>query len=411
MPGNAKILDKLVNLYIRSKKYDQALAAVDRFQNRFPDNKESLLIKARIYMAGNQLNKAEQCITRAVDQYPENSVPQVMLGNLYRIKNEIQHAIAAYDRALSLNPEDIVTRMYLADLYMKQKKYPRAMAQYEKVLAQKASFLPALNNLLFLYTQNGHNMDRGLKLAKQLAATKTEDPSILDTIGWFYVQQGTYDQAEEYLSRAMAKGSNALLRYHLGILRYRQQQWNEAKLLLRQSIQQGIPSGAEKKAATVLATIDNVNKTVAACRQLRGTGQHEQARGTLEQLLKNEGFNIETAVELAMVLADVQQDMQRAEELARQACDETCEVKPQAADVLGWVYLQQGNYLLARRYLQQAIEAQPEEPLFLYHYGVLLYATKKFEESEKMLRKAIEMHLDVYDRANALELLRKMENM
>ncbi len=411
MPDNVKILDKLVSLYIRSKKYDQALAAVDRFQDRFPDNRESPLVKARIYMAKNQLNKAEQIITRVADQDSENPVPQVMLGNLYGKQDDMNRAIAAYNRALALNPEDIGTRMHLADLYMKQKKISQAMAQYEKILDQKPSFLPALNNLLFLYTQSGHNMERGLELAKKLAATNTESPSILDTIGWFYVQKGAYDQAGKYLLQALAKDSSPLIRYQLGILRYRQQRWNKATLLLQQSIKQGIPSDAREKAATVLSTIDNVNKTVATCRQLRGAGHHEQAEEVLEQLLKNEGFSIDAAIELATVLADKKQNLQRAEKLARQACDETCEVNPKAADVLGWVYLQQGKYLLARRYLQQAAEAQPEEPLFLYHYGVLLYATKKIEESEKMLRKAMGGHLDNYDRTNALELLGKMKDM
>jgi len=408
VPDNVQVLGKLVGLYLRTKDFDKAFGAVDRFLEQFPEKMEPLLIKARVYMARQQLNEAEQLLVRAADKDPENPLPLVMLGNLYRMEKDTKRAIEVYNQALVLTPEHTATLMNVADLYMKQGDYSQAIGMYEKILKKADSFLPALNNLLYLYSETGRDMDRGLEIAGKIADMNPQNGAVLDTLGWFYVKQGTYGRAEMYLSRALAglPDSSSIL-YHMGVLRYRQKQWKEAASLMQQAMEKGLKTGERMEAEAILARIETVANKVAQCKQLRRSGRHEQAMSILNQLLETEEFNVEVVIVLAEVLGDLKKDLQRATELARRACDAVCATDPRAADALGWIYLRQGTYLLARQYLKQAVDAQPDSPLFRYHYGVLLFENERFAEAEAELEKAVALNLNEYDRRNALELLQK----
>lgn len=73
---------------------------------------------------------------------------------------------------------------------------------------------------------------------------RPDEPSFLDTYGWILYKMGKYEQARDYIQRALdlSTGSNATLWDHLGDVYYRLGQHDKAK----SSWQKAIDQGAEK---------------------------------------------------------------------------------------------------------------------------------------------------------------------
>ncbi len=409
-PDDITILEKLVGLYLRAGRPDKALTVVNEYIKRFPEKIKPLLIKARIYIAEKKLDEAGSLLELAAEKDPENPVPLVMTGNLFRMKNDLQQAAADYDKALRLAPDDKATLMNLADVSMQLGRYKRAVTIYEKILKKDKSFLPALNNLLYLYTENVRNMEQGLAVAETLVKLNPKTPSTLDTLGWFFVQQGSPGRAEMYLEQALDQQPNSsIILYHLGMLRYQQKLWKKAAELLGKVLEKGELQADElNNAKVVLARINFISQQIHRGEELRAGGHHQEAAALLNRLFAKEGFTVDGAIVLATVMADMQKDLPKAIALVRQACDDACADDPRVADAVGWVYLQQGKLLLARQYLEQALAARPDNGLFRYHHGCFLYTNGKIKNAAKELTRAITLGIPPYDHREAVSILQKI---
>ena len=68
---------------------------------------------------------------------------------------------------LSKNPNNTSALMTLALVYEQMKDYPKARDAYEKLLSIQPNFVPALNNLAYLYTEHLNNLDKAYELARK----------------------------------------------------------------------------------------------------------------------------------------------------------------------------------------------------------------------------------------------------
>ncbi len=66
-------------------------------------------------------------------------------------------------------------------------QYPQAIAAYLKVLEYDADNITALNNVAWLYQDQG-NYAEGVKYAERVHALVPGRPEVIDTLGWLLVQ-------------------------------------------------------------------------------------------------------------------------------------------------------------------------------------------------------------------------------
>ena len=87
------------------------------------------------------------------------------------------------------------------------------------MLKENPNIQVAANNLAQLLLDNRSDdasYARALELVKPLESTT--NPAVLDTIGWAYYRNKQYQQAVQFLERAVAgAGQVPQLRYHLGM--------------------------------------------------------------------------------------------------------------------------------------------------------------------------------------------------
>ena len=126
--------------------------------------------------------------------------------------------------------------MTLALVYERMKDYPKARDAYEKLLAIKPNFVPALNNLAYLYTERLNNLDKAYDLARKARELQGQDASVADTFGWVLYKRGDYQQALPILQESAQKAAdNPEIQFHLGMTAYMMGQTDLARVAFRKA--------------------------------------------------------------------------------------------------------------------------------------------------------------------------------
>jgi len=127
--------------------------------------------------------------------------------------------------------------MLLGTAYELARKYDEAIAAYEEALKLDPRFAPAANNLAWLYSERGKNIDLALQLAQTAMEQLPQDPSVMDTLGWIYYKKGAYLKAVALLSESSEKlPQSAAVKYHLGMTYLKNGDNRSAKQALQRAI-------------------------------------------------------------------------------------------------------------------------------------------------------------------------------
>ncbi len=390
------------------KKYENAMQLVDAFLAKYPGNGPAIIVKAKVYISQGYLDLAENVLLPEAEKGKEVA-PIVMLAELYLAKKDGEKAVEYYQKAIQLVPKNIGIMMKLADYYLKIGDYPKAIDSYEQVLQQKDDFMPAMNNLAFLYTEEGGDLDRALELANLVSKKLPDNPDVADTLGWIYVMKQSYSQAEPYLQLAIdAKPNNPTIVYHMGMLRFGQNAIVEAETLLTSAIEKGIRGSELEKANKALAQLAGAKEKFATAVTAKESGDAAQAIVLFEEILDAEGFSSDAAANLAMLYAEQNKDITKALELAQKAYDAQPS-NPVAADALGWVYYYQGSLLMAKQYVEQSIDKNDKYGPAYIHLGAVYLKKEDREAAKKAFETAQSMELSVADQQQVEKLIKELE--
>ena len=162
----------------------------------------------------------------------------ITLGNFYIRQNRTEKGIEEYNASLQKDPNALFALMGLGLIYDIQKKYDKAKEHYQKVLKINPKFVPAANNLAYLYAERGENIDEALNLAQSAKEQVPDDPNISDTLGWIYFKKNVFSRAIVYLKEANEKiPDNPVIRYHLGMAYYKNGDKEESKRELKKALE------------------------------------------------------------------------------------------------------------------------------------------------------------------------------
>lgn len=408
-PESAQLLNRIVSVLMMKKEHEKAMEVTDSFLAKYPDNSAAVMIKAKIYLSQGYIDLAENVLKPEADK-DQDVGSIVMLAELYKNKKEDGKAIEYFQKGLQQAPNNVGIMMKLANLYLANGKPDEAIVHYEKVLQEKDDFIPAMNNLAFLYAEESGDLDRALDLATRVYKKLPDNPDIADTLGWVYVMKGVFSQAEPYLKQAMdGRPDNPSILYHVAMLRYGQRQQREAEKLLISAIEKGLSAKELASANETLDILSLGKKKLSIAQSEKEQGNVDQAIVLFEEIMQDEGFNSDAAIELALLYAEQNKKMIHALELAQKAYDAQPS-NPQAADALGWVYYHQGSLLLAKQYLEKALDNDGEYALARIHLGTLYLKKDEPANARKELEIAKSMKLSASELQSVEEMLQGIDN-
>jgi tetratricopeptide (TPR) repeat protein len=136
---------------------------------------------------------------------------------------QFDSALQAYQQSLALQPDFVQAHYSLGLLYEDLQRVDEAIAEYELVVSQdpealdKLTWLRAHNNLGRLYILNGDYSTAWIPLERAFSAlkeTELTDPdmqveqyNLLKNLGWLWLGQEQFLEADEFLNQAIAQDS------------------------------------------------------------------------------------------------------------------------------------------------------------------------------------------------------------
>jgi len=149
---------------------------------------------------------------------PKTGDLYLRLGETYRRKGDADAALANLRRATEVMPDNPVAMTTLALVLESAGKTTDAIREYRAILERTADNGPALNNLAYLLSQNGGDLDEALALAQRAHDVLPQSEEVTDTLGWIYLKKNLPDQAIAAFNQAVqSKPASASFRYHLGM--------------------------------------------------------------------------------------------------------------------------------------------------------------------------------------------------
>jgi Tfp pilus assembly protein PilF len=197
-------------------KKDEAISALNQQLGGSQNELFAKFLLGGIYGRDGDETKAVSYLQDVLESKPDSVVAWASLAGVYKDRAQ---RIAVYEKAVKAVPGSGELNMLLASEYEQGGQGDKAIVVYEGMLKKNPGYEPAVNNLAALLLDQRTDKAshaRALKLAAVLA--RSENPAMLDTLGWAHYRNGQYAEAVSVLERVVAKaGQFPVFRYHLGM--------------------------------------------------------------------------------------------------------------------------------------------------------------------------------------------------
>ncbi|MET0070416.1 MAG: tetratricopeptide repeat protein [Candidatus Thiodiazotropha sp.] len=229
-PNSIEALVGLAKGYFAMEKPDDALQRIEQVVEANPEHFAALNLKGEVHLSQKQWDLAEAAFNSARELSPQWPVPYRNLVKLNILKGSKDEVVGILEEGFD-KTADSMLGIDLANNYSLAGRAQDAVGIYEEILKKYPQHLLASNNLAMLMLNDGANqgeLDKALELVEGFELS--ENPIILDTLGWVHVKRGEIDKALPILQRAARKGSGLPdIDYHLGFAYFQQGRMEDAK--------------------------------------------------------------------------------------------------------------------------------------------------------------------------------------
>lgn len=448
---------RLAAIDVRAKRFPEAERVVDEVLNENGSDTEALLLKATILLARGKSDEAAILVKKAADTNPSSARAQFALGKLALLERRPDDAKRAFAETIRLNPraaeaQTALARMHLAqgavatgvDLagqavkndplsldarivlargFMAKKDFARAQALlteltmahpksaevrtqlgfvlaatnlrveaarvFEEALTLEPTHLEATAGLVSLDLASRQFERARTRMATRVALTPA-DSSVLLLAGKTYAAVGDAKSAEESMRKAIELNADNLAAYEaLGGLYVRARRLPEA-LQEFEALASRQPSPVA--ALTMIGIIQE------------GLNRSEDARKSYERALEFDRNAAVAANNLAWIYLQTGESLDLALQLA-QTAKAGLPRQSQVADTLGWIYHRKGLTRMAIREIEEAVKAEPGNPLYHYHLGVVYAASGDRVRAKRSLEAALRIRPDFDGAEDASRIL------
>jgi len=121
-------------------------------------------------------------------------------------------------------------RLMLSNLAVFEGNMPQAEEWLEQILDEYPDDISALNDLGYLWAEQGKRLERSLSMIQQALAGDPDNTAYRDSLGWAYYQLGRYEEAKvELEAAAAAEEPDGVILDHLGDVYFKLNQLQQAQ--------------------------------------------------------------------------------------------------------------------------------------------------------------------------------------
>jgi tetratricopeptide (TPR) repeat protein len=436
-PNKEQVYSMLASFYKETKEYDKAIAAFDKLESLQGVDQGTSIEKYNLYFLLNKETKADAEIDKLVSKYPTESRYKVVRGDIYMKQKMPEKAFEIYQRVLKDDPRNPYVYVSLSEYYKSANQPEKALesivnalkseqldvdtkvsvlGQYVQKLVQDSTKLVETESLFKLLVDRyplEEQVHGYYAVFLQYQKRNTEAISELETMininpknqqTWMqliqiYIGDKNFNQILTITSRAIENLPKLPVWYfYRGIAQFQLADYNGALL----SYKRGLP----------LIDAEQVNMKSDFYAQIADTyfktEKKDSAFVNYELSLAANPTNIMVMNNYAYYLSLEKLELKKAERMS----GKTVELEPKNStylDTYAWILYQEGNYSLAKFYIERAVDNLKKEEdhgIILEHYGDILWMSGTGNDT-----KALEMWQKSYDSGNKTdELKNKIEN-
>ena len=225
---------QLGQLAAENKLIDEALAWLDRVDSGVLGY-DAQIFASEILLEQKQVDEALNRLSKLRNQYPQQSVAIALRqADIYSQNNQSENAIEVLDGVIETNPQEkqlLYMRSLLAD---QVGRFDLAESDLMAVLAMEPDNVNALNALGYILCNRTDRLDEAEQYLERAIQLKSDDPAIMDSIGWLRFRQGNLDAALKYLQAAYQQKNDVEIGAHLAEVYWMLDRQNDAKKVLQE---------------------------------------------------------------------------------------------------------------------------------------------------------------------------------
>lgn len=436
-PLKEEVYSLLIPMYQQSERFAEALTMYDQLETITGINERISFDKMRLQLLLNQPRKATAEIDKLIQKYPYENRFRVLKGDFLMQLKQPEKALALYMEVLADEPQNPHAQISMSEYYYSKGDAARSLEYVVEALKNNQLEIEVKIDILGQHIENLLKSERKLEdtegLFKLLIENYPRDErvheyyaaylqhqkreadalevyeSILainpkkETV-WFGILQlhfsnKEYEKVIEIADRAIEALDNKLRAYYYKAITYDLAEQPEKAI---ETHMQALP--LFKEGEQPLLRSDFYSHLAELYNKL---GRREEAFAAYEESLKHNPDNIGVLNNYAYNLSIHKQELAKAERMSAR----TIEKEPRNStylDTYAWVFYQQGNYSLAKFYIERAISYltdKQDKGVYYEHYGDILWMTRTNDD------KAMENWKKAWEAGVQTEELRqKIEN-
>lgn len=243
---------RLARMFLAQGELDRAAQEAELLREDDPGNIQAGLVMGQVFLQNGRPGDAIIELRQVIREHPEIMSAYTHLARAHFDDDEPRNAVQVLSQALDKDPQYVPAREALVRYFLHQGEWERAAGHlqvlteqhadnqgyrlalaeasqemgdadtaekiYREVVEAHPDFLPAVNNLAYLWAEKGMHLNKALELVEKAAANG--DAHALDTLGWVHYKMGNKELALKYLRKAQEKAvDDEVIREHLEIVR------------------------------------------------------------------------------------------------------------------------------------------------------------------------------------------------
>ena len=393
-PESVQVLLRLGLVQLRMDQTDRALESFEKAAHLDAADPRSRFLLGVLYTNMERFEEASQQYAQILTQDPQHLGALSQLADLYILQEKLQEGLDVYERLLKERPDSPVGHFNAGVLYAKSQQWEEAVRHMGKAVELDPAYLEARLGLavsLELAGQPDRAREEFLK-ALELEPVNTQ---LIHYLARLSYRLGDLEAAAQWLTRYLSfQPRDPSGHLELAYVRIEQKQWQEAK----EQILMGLSDPAPTEVMVDLWV------ALGVCHQAMGEGS--QAEEAYRKAINADPDEIQPTLHLAAMLHS-QGDLERAEEVLQEAFER----HPDNADLLnslGYLYADWGVHLEeAVKLVERALAQDPMNGAYLDTIGWIHFKLGRWEESERYLQEALDRDPDaeVYEHLGHVYLM------
>ncbi|MFR9165431.1 MAG: tetratricopeptide repeat protein [Dysgonomonas sp.] len=395
--------------------YPNAIKALDDVEKLVGLNEKISMQKFQLYSALDNRNKAYEEFKKYIEKYPQEIRYYIFLGNIYVEDNKFDEAYLILSKARSIDPDNPYLIAAMANYYERTNRKEDAERELHIALLSPKLDIDTKLGILTQYVgtlqQNGEDTQRANALMDTLMIEHPQEPKLNLMYGNLLLLQKKAEEAQsqfrifaeanptnpvgwEQLLRSIPPDSidasvevcrtaisylpdEPLFYFYLGIGEYQK----EEKQTALKTLKEGVSRTSEDDSPILISEFYGMIGSLYF-----DLNESDSAFTAYRKALVYNPQNLGVLNNYSYHLSLEKKDLDRAEKMSSVTIKAE-PTNPTYLDTYGWILFEQGDYVTAKIYLENAVKYSEEKEKevsseVLEHYGDALY---KLGDADKAL--------------------------